>query len=151
MHQTAGSTDRESVGWLPRTLTYGLVAIVLGVGLAGHEIWPLSGFRLFSAERTAQQQTWELVVVDESGAERPVSLGDLPDNYSGYLQLMPKLLGQSEREQQEAVDAWLEGLALDPEDFVAARLYLVESEVPTEVGQAPVEVGRSEMLTVDLP
>ena len=151
MHHDTTSTDSVRVGWLPRLVTYGAVAVVLVAGLAGREVWPLSGFLLFSSERTARQQTWELAVVDASGAERTVSLGDLPDKSSGYVQLMPKMLSMPERDQQEVVAAWLDGLAFDAEDVVAARVYLVESEVPTEAGEPPVEVSRSDMLTVDLP
>jgi hypothetical protein len=151
MHQDTATAHSGRVGWLPRLITYGAVALVLVAGLAGREIWPLSGFFLFSYERTAQQQAWELAVVDESGTERTVNLGDLPDNYSGYVQLMPKMLAMPQQEQQEVIAAWLDGLGVDASGVVAAKVYLVDSEVPTEVGEPPVEESRSEMLTVNMP
>lgn len=147
-HTEAAGSVR--VGVKPRLVTYGAVAIILLAGLTGRELWPLSGFFLFSYERTSRQQAWELVVVDASGAEQRAEFSQLPDNYSGYAQLMPKMLKMPEDEQQDAVAAWLDGLQLD-DDAVAAKVYLVETEVPTEVGQTAVEVSRSQVLTVDLP
>ncbi len=151
MDQRTGATGSVRVGLKPRLVTYGAVVIILLAGLTGREIWPLSGFLLFSFERTSRQQTWEMVVVDASGTEQRVDFAQLPDNHSGYVQLMPKMLKMPAVEQREVITAWLDGLEFDSEEVVAAKVYLVETEVPTAVGQPPAEVSRSKVLTVDLP
>lgn len=146
----AVSPSREQGRWRARVVTYGCVAIILTAGFAGLELWPLSAFRLFSEIRTAEQYSWQLTVIDTSGVEHEVNLGDLPDNYSGHAQLMNSVMDMSASEQAAVVRAWLAGANIDSKGIVTARIFLVETSVPQTTGEPPVEESRQEMLVVKL-
>ena len=55
-----------------------LLVVLLVGGLAGVEAWPVSGFRLFSVPRTAEDVGDQVVLVDRDGHERPLRHDDMP-------------------------------------------------------------------------
>lgn len=120
-----------------------LVAIVV-CGLARIEAWPLTGWRLFSALRDARQASWEVVGVDEAGIESPVPFWRLGAAYAGFTHLLRDFPGLSVAEQARVCDAWLEAAARAGEPAVSMRLYVVERDVSSRVGDrgAPPDIRR---------
>ena len=60
-----------------RVLVGVLLVLLVGAGI-GVEAWPLTGWRLFSAERDDTQTQYVLEAVDVDGSTRRVDLDELP-------------------------------------------------------------------------
>jgi hypothetical protein len=58
-----------------------LFVLLLVPGVVGFDLWPLTGWRLFSLSRDAEQTRWVLQTVDVAGERDVVSLEDLPLRY----------------------------------------------------------------------
>src|SRR5689334_2822322 len=97
-------TDEVSP-WVRRALHAFLLAFAV-CGLAHIELWPLTGFRLFSELRPAERQSWELVAVDPQGGEHPIRLHDLPVGYRNTVKLLVGFPHRSAASRDEVCDAW---------------------------------------------
>ena len=91
-----------------------LFALLLVPGLIGFDVWPLTGWRLFSASRHAEQTRWVIEATDADGGSRVVSLEELPLRYRHAEWPMSGLTGASD-ERREAVCQALLGPVLDVE------------------------------------
>lgn len=61
----------------------GALLLVLTVpGLLGLELWPITGWKLFSVSRTETASRWVIEGVYEDGASRIIDFGELPVAYS---------------------------------------------------------------------
>jgi hypothetical protein len=98
-------------------------------GVAHLELWPLTGFRLFSEARTSEREGWELVVVDAAGTEHPLDLHDLPAGYQGTTRQIPGLVGASQDRRDRACDAWAAPLRDAGRDVAEVRVYAVVQSV----------------------
>jgi hypothetical protein len=79
-----------------RVLVALLFVLLLVPGLVGFDAWPLTGWRLFSLSRTAEQTRWVLEAVDAGGDRRVVGLEELPLGYRHAEWPMAELPGASE-------------------------------------------------------
>lgn len=79
-----------------------LFVLLLVPGVVGFDAWPLTGWRLFSLSRDADQTRWVLEAVDAAGDRRVVSLEELPLGYRHAEWPMAELPGAS-RERRDAV------------------------------------------------
>lgn len=128
-------------GGLPRRarwVAYGLVALLALSVVAQVEWWPLSSFRLFSQARTGTATTWQVALVDATGAEHPLSFDRLPRGYRGSHQLAPTLRGLPGERRDAVCRAWADAAA-DRLAIVATevRVYRVTGLVPTGHGPTP--------------
>jgi hypothetical protein len=80
--------------------------LVAVCGLAHIELWPLTGFRLFSEVRQAEREGFEIVAVDPAGVERPIDLHALPAAFQGTTREIPALLRAGQHRRDEACAAW---------------------------------------------
>lgn len=105
----AGS-EQASDG-IPRSAR-ALVAIVLALllipGVIGFDLWPLTGWRLFSLSRDAEQTRWVIEATLTGGEERVVSLEELPLRYRHAEWPMRELDGGSEERSEDICQALLE-------------------------------------------
>lgn len=85
-----------------RVLVAVLLVLLLVPGVVGFDLWPLTGWRLFSLSRDADQVRWVLEAVDEAGGRRVVSLEELPLRYRHAEWPMAELPGAS-AERRDAV------------------------------------------------
>ena len=134
-----------------RIVTFGLVGLIVTASLAGLELWPLSGFRLFSMVRSSDQVSWQLRAVDSAGVETTLDLSLLPPHDSGALQATQRLATMDLAEQQGVMLAWLEDLGLDPGRFSVVRVYRVDGQVPTGSGQPTELPTTTQVFEVSLP
>ena len=106
-------------------------------GLAHFELWPLTGFRLFSEVRHADREGFEIVAVDGAGIEHPIDLHDLPASFQGTTREIPGLVKADQRRRDEACDAWAAPERDAGRTVAEVRVYeVVESVRP---GGAPAE------------
>lgn len=138
-----------ALAWRARVVTYGLLAAMFGTVATGSELWPLSQFELFSGVRTGVGVSWQLVTVDERGAETVVDLTGLPANLGLVHHLLPDLDERPLPAQQETVRRWLQAVGADTSEAVAARVYAVRRTVPVTPDAEPTELARS--LDAEIP
>jgi hypothetical protein len=100
-----------------------LLVLLLVPGLIGFDAWPLTGWRLFSAERGAVQLRWEVTAETPEGGVRAVDLDDLPIAYRNAEWVLGKLPAASDERRERVCVALLGGVRkhLDP-DVAGIRL-----------------------------
>ncbi|MEA2520773.1 MAG: hypothetical protein QOI81_419, partial [Actinomycetota bacterium] len=91
--------------------------------LVGLELWPFTGFRLFSSLRTEQQIVWQADTLGADGKETPVVFQDLPRAYQGYQLIMPRFPSLSPAQKLATCSAWLDELRLSDPSASALRMY----------------------------
>jgi len=84
-----------------------LLVLMLVPGVIGFDAWPLTGWRLFSLSRDAEQTRWVLQAVDAEGDRHAVSLEQLPLRYRHAEWPMAELPGASQQRRDAVCDALL--------------------------------------------
>ncbi len=84
-----------------------LFVLLLVPGVIGFDLWPLTGWRLFSLSRDSEQTRWVLQAVDGAGERDVVSLEELPLRYRHAEWPMAELPGASEARRDDVCDALL--------------------------------------------
>ena len=123
-----------------------LFALLLVPGVVGFDAWPLTGWRLFSVSRDADQTRWVIRATDEDGDTRTVSLEDLPLRYRHAEWPMSELPGASAERRRAVCEALFEPVAAVEPSTVEltiardhARLVERGGEWVTEHQYEPVE------------
>jgi hypothetical protein len=123
-----------------------LFALLLVPGVVGFDAWPLTGWRLFSVSRDADQTRWVIRATDEDGETRTVSLEELPLRYRHAEWPMSELPGASAERRGAVCEALFGAVAaVDPTTveltIARDRARLVErgGEWVTEHHYEPVE------------
>jgi hypothetical protein len=98
-------------------------------GLAHLELWPFTGFRLFSELRPAERQSWELVAVDPHGGEHAIVLHDLPVAYRNTVKLLIGFPHRSPASRDAVCDAWAAPLEAKGQSVADIRVYEVTASV----------------------
>jgi hypothetical protein len=88
-----------------RILVAVLLVLLLVPGLIGFDAWPLTGWRLFSVSRDAEQTRWVVEAVAADGGRRIVSLEELPLRYRHAEWPMAELPGASEARRDAVCEA----------------------------------------------
>ena len=133
---------------LARTVTYGVVGLLLVTAATGLEAWPLTSYRLFSGERTDTRTGLELVAEGAAG-DRLVR----PDSMNPVLVTTTHRFGElvtaTPDEREQMVRAWLDVAGIDPGTVDGARLDRVRRTLdPESLGWT--EVSREPVLEVEL-
>jgi hypothetical protein len=104
----APAADPDTADGPPRSariLVAVLLVLLLVPGLIGFDAWPLTGWRLFSVARDAEQTRWVVEAVAEDGGRRIVSLEELPLRYRHAEWPMAELPGASEARRDAVCEA----------------------------------------------
>jgi hypothetical protein len=111
----AAPQPEDAVPRSARWLVGVLLVLLLVPGLVGFDLWPLTGWRLFSLSRDATQTRWVLEAVDTDGSSRVVSLEELPLGYRHAEWPMAELPGSSTERRDDVCAALLDAvLDVDP-------------------------------------
>ena len=108
-----------------RWFVHAFLLVFAVCGLARLELFPFSGFRLFSAVRSAERQSWQLRAVDSSGDETPIRMGDLPLAYRNTTTLLRDFDELAPSERDPICAAWATPLREDGADVAVVRIYEV--------------------------
>ena len=129
-----------------RWFVHALLLTFALTGVAHLELFPFSGFRLFSELRHAERESWQLRAVDEEGEETAIRLGDLPLGFRNTTTLLRGFDDLSARERDEVCDAWAEPQREGGTAVVGVRVYAVVESVrpdgPPAVRTLAYECGR---------
>ena len=85
-----------------------LLVLLLVPGVIGFDVWPLTGWRLFSLSRDGDQNEWALEALTPVGVER-VDLEELPLAFRNAAWPLDHSLHASDRRKREICDALLTG------------------------------------------
>lgn len=89
----------------------GLLLVLLVVpGVIGFDLWPLTGWRLFSLSRDADQNEWELEAILDDGSLEVVDLEQLPLAYRNAAWPLDHARRASTPERTEICEALLVGV-----------------------------------------
>jgi hypothetical protein len=125
--QAGPSPDRDEAPRSARVFVAVLFVLLLVPGVVGFDLWPLTGWRLFSLSRGPEQTRWVLESVDGDGGRRVVSLEELPLRYRHAEWPMAELPRASDERRDEVCQALL-GPVLDV-DPATAELALSRDRV----------------------
>jgi hypothetical protein len=113
-----GDVEQDAVPRSARWLVGALLVLLLVPGLVGFDLWPLTGWRLFSLARDETQTLWVLEAVDGDGSSRLVDVEELPLRYRHAEWPMADLPGVSTARRQAVCEALL-GAVVDVEPSTA--------------------------------
>jgi len=108
-----------------RVFVGAFLAVFLVCGFLGLELWPLTGWRLFSELRTDQQIAWRATAVGEAG-ETQIRFEDLPHAYRNFALVMRTLSERPRAEQEAACRAWLDAVRRGRPDTSTVRVYRID-------------------------
>ena len=117
-----GTTDVAEVPRPARWLVGVVLALLLVPGVIGFDLWPLTGWRLFSLSRDADQNRWVVQAVDGDGEVSTVSLEELPLGYRHAEWVMAELPRSSEARQVDVCRALAGAVADVRPEVVEVRL-----------------------------
>jgi hypothetical protein len=131
-----------------------LFALLIVSALAVVEAWPLTAWRLFSADRGNAQTRWEIAAVSGDGEATPIDLDELPIAYRNAEWILAELPsgGSGDARREEVCQALLAGVRehAAPE---AAGLVIVRNRrtmAAVDGGFAPVD-GREPVHSCEAP
>ncbi len=107
MRAAPGDVEPDAVPRSARGLVGALFVLLLVPGLVGFDLWPLTGWRLFSLARDDTQTLWVLEAVDGDGSSRLVDVEELPLRYRHAEWPMADLPGASTARRQAVCEALL--------------------------------------------
>ena len=107
--QTTPAAD-DGVPRAARVFVAVLFALLLIPGVVGFDAWPLTGWRLFSVSRDADQTRWVIEATDADGEARVVSLEELPLRYRHAEWPMAELPGASDERRDAVCEALLDAV-----------------------------------------
>ena len=114
---------------LPPRRVRAFVAAFLGAfvlcGLFGLELWPLSGWRLFSQLRTDRQVAWQATAVDGE-SETQIRFAELPRAYRNFPLVMRTYSALPRVSQVEACRLWLEAAQGPHPAATRLRIYRID-------------------------
>jgi hypothetical protein len=108
-----------------RHLVHAFLLVFAIAGVARLELFPFSGFRLFSELRGSERTSYQLRAVDAEGDEVPIALGDLPLGFRQTTRLIPSMADMAPAERDELCDAWAAPRRAAGDEVVSVRVYEV--------------------------
>jgi len=132
---SGAATERvpTSVRWFVAVFFAVFVASAVG----GLNLWPFSGWRLFSQVRTGHVSGWTAEAVDAGGRTAPVPFGAMPRAYASFGLLMRDFPTLPVPRQVAMCEAWLDGARAAGTPAVSIRLVRVERDLVPRAGQQP--------------
>lgn len=133
MSAGARPATREGPSRRIRVFAYGIIAAVLVCGLASIELWPLTGFRLFSQRRGDVVEGWSITAVSADGDEASIPFRELPVFARNTTKIVDGFDSLTEPERDDVCRTWAEAATSELGiDAARIRVYRTERPVWTE-------------------
>jgi hypothetical protein len=114
---------------LTRHLVHAFLAVFAVAGIATFEVYPFSGFRLFSELRGEVRTSWELRAVDDTGREIEIDIDRLPLGYRQAKRLIATMPHLDDEERDALCDAWAMPVREQGIEVVRVRIYRTVANV----------------------
>jgi len=108
-----------------RWFVHAFLLVFAVCGLGRLEVFPFSGFRLFSAVRSVERHSWQIRAVDSEGTESAIVLHDLPVAYRNTTTLLRGFDELSSSERDPICAAWVTPRRDEGDDVAFVRIYEV--------------------------
>jgi hypothetical protein len=118
-----------------------LIVFVL-CAIFGIELWPLTGFRLFSHVRYPETSGWVASAVWLSGSTTDLALSDLPRAYQGFGLIMQGFPTLSAIERESTCEVWLAEARRVWGPIATLQLYETTWDEELRSGDRPAQVQR---------
>jgi hypothetical protein len=133
------AVDESSAEVVPRRIRSGIrvfLALFILTGLFEVQVWPLTGWKLFSHLRSVESSSLATMVVDRSGRTRPFDIGSMPAfrNFSSIAPAFEKLSAVSEA---GVCRAWLSSVQRVQPNVVGLRVLRVRQTLVPRVRGRP--------------
>ena len=136
--------DAESVPAATRWFVRSFLAAFVVCAIFGIEqLWPLTGFRLFSRVRTESRAMWVADTVTADGREAPLWFTHLPRAYQGFGLIMGGFWRLSSRAKRATCAAWLSEARHVRPPATAIRIYRLAWRALPRHGQHPPPASRT--------
>jgi hypothetical protein len=137
-----GTTDAadaagDRVPAATRWFVWSFLTAFLVCATVGIELWPLSGFRLFSSLRHETRTMWVADSVGSDGAETEVFFTDLPRAYQGFGLLMGGFRRLPPSTQLATCEAYLSEVRRVEGPATALRIYSLAWHALPRAGDRP--------------
>jgi len=110
---------------------HAFLAVFALTGIARLELFPFTGFRLFSEIRTDERESWQLRSVGVDGRETAIRLSELPLGYRSSTKLLLEFPHLDATRRDEICDGWSQSLRDRGVRVAEVRVYaLVEGVRP---------------------
>ena len=134
---TLAPTNADRPPGLTRWFVRIFLASFVACAVFGIELFPLTGFRLFSHLRHEQRATWIADTVGANGGETQLWFTDLPRAYQGFSLVMPRFEGLSPSAKAATCRAWLLEARHVRAQVVAIRFYRITWPLLPRAGDRP--------------
>ena len=131
----AGTLVNERPGTHIRAFVFAFLGFFMLTGLLGMEIWPATGWRLYSTLRHEQRWGWDVVAVGGDGVERSIPFRELPAAYHGVTYFLAHFGDLSPAERESACTSLGAAARAGEIDVEAVRLYQIRTSIPTRPGE----------------
>jgi hypothetical protein len=111
------------------------LSLFIVCGVFAIELWPLTGWRLFSTLRQPHYTGLRATIVDTAGVERPFPLGELPLAYRGTSLLIGRFEEMPVPKQDALCDALAEGARSIGMGVESVRIYRVDRDESARAGR----------------
>ncbi len=123
----------DATRWFVRSF----LALFLACAIFGIELWPLTGFRLFSRVRHETRTMWVADTVSPDGRETPLWFTALPRAYQGFGLIMAGFWRLTPSAKAAACAAWLSEAQRVRGSVTAVRIYRVAWRALPRAGDRP--------------
>lgn len=106
-------------------------------GAFRYELWPFTGWRLFSQVRTSSQSGWQAAAVDGQGREASIDFGALPRGFHGSLWVLRSFPSLSPAERDEVCRAWARAVRARGGVITEIRVYRTHRTLPLDHDEKP--------------
>jgi hypothetical protein len=123
--------------WAIRLVALGLPLLLVGVAWTDEDLWPATGWRLFSGVRHGTQPTWLVEVETSAGEVRRYDPADASEARGSWRHQLDQSLTDPER-QLELCVAWRDEARAASSDVDALVVRRATIDVPTDDGPTQV-------------
>ena len=125
----ASARDEPAVGRWTRRCVHAFLLVFAVTGVAHLELFPFTGFRLFSELRPQERHSWQLRAVGPDGDETPIRLSELPLAYRNTSTLLLDFDDLTQDGRDAVCDAWAQPRRDGGAVVTGVRIYAVVGSV----------------------
>ena len=140
---TAVTQRKDQVGTGIKVVVVLFLGFFVVCGVGNREVWPFTGWRLFSRVRTGTEVGWQATVLDGQRTETPIEFGALPRGFHGSAAVLRGFPRLSPAERLGVCGAWAGALRARGLDVSEIRVYRTVTTIPLGRDRATTRTSRT--------